>query len=84
MGVVLEALFKQRFIYSRVKFKKIKNVLNLIIGPYPCGKYPDLDVARHLVDKKLGRGELILADGGYRDGGELFKLLLGLIPGIKQ
>ena len=28
--------------------------------------------------KQLGRGELILADGGYRDGGEFFETPSGL------
>jgi hypothetical protein len=38
-------------------------------GPYPCGSYPDLKIARHRVVHVLAQGEKILADGGYRDGG---------------
>jgi hypothetical protein len=38
-------------------------------GPYACGRYPDLRIARDkIIDFILPR-EKILADGGYRDGG---------------
>lgn len=37
-------------------------------GPYACGRYPDLTIARDKIVNFLHRGEKILADGGYRDG----------------
>jgi hypothetical protein len=39
-------------------------------GPFPCGKYPDLKISRLGVVELLNEGEMILADGGYRDGGQ--------------
>jgi hypothetical protein len=47
-------------------------------GPYPCGRYPDLRIARDVVVHKLRRGEKILADGGYRDGGIYMETPTGL------
>ena len=38
-------------------------------GPYPCGSYPDLKIARDYVFLMLEPGEKILGDGGYNDGG---------------
>ena len=38
-------------------------------GPYPCGSWPDLKIARHRLVHKLVPGEKFVADGGYRDGG---------------
>jgi hypothetical protein len=38
-------------------------------GPYPCGSHPDLKIARLGVFRLLAIGEMVLADGGYRDGG---------------
>jgi hypothetical protein len=38
-------------------------------GPYPCGKYPDLTIARDRIIHYLDPGEKFVADGGYRDGG---------------
>jgi DDE superfamily endonuclease len=47
-------------------------------GPYPCGSWPDLKIARHWLVHKLARGEKFLADGGYRDGGEFAETPTGL------
>jgi DDE superfamily endonuclease len=38
-------------------------------GPFPCGSWPDLRIARHALVDCLEPGEYYLADGGYRDGG---------------
>ena len=38
-------------------------------GPYPCGEYPDLKIARECVFDLLENNEKVLADGGYNDGG---------------
>jgi hypothetical protein len=38
-------------------------------GPYPCGNWPDLKIARHWLIHELAPGEKFVADGGYRDGG---------------
>jgi hypothetical protein len=37
-------------------------------GPYPCGSHPDLKIARMGVFTQLNEGEMVVADGGYRDG----------------
>ncbi len=37
-------------------------------GPFLCGRYPDLPIAREKVVNKLLPGAMILAGGGYRDG----------------
>lgn len=37
-------------------------------GPYPCGRWPDLKIARDKVLKRLRLQEKVLADGGYADG----------------
>jgi hypothetical protein len=37
-------------------------------GPYPCSSYPNLKIASMGVFTQLEEGELVIADGGYRDG----------------
>jgi hypothetical protein len=39
-------------------------------GPYPCGSWPDLRIARHALVDAFDPGEYYIADGGYRDGGQ--------------
>ena len=39
-----------------------------INGPYPCGDWPDLRIARHSLHDALCRDEMYIADGGYNDG----------------
>jgi DDE superfamily endonuclease len=39
-------------------------------GPYPCGSFPDIRIARDWLYSKLPRGEKYIADSGYKDGGE--------------
>jgi hypothetical protein len=39
-------------------------------GPYPCGAYPDLKIAREKLVHNLRHGEKYIADRGYKDGGE--------------
>lgn len=38
-------------------------------GPYPCGSYPDLRIAREALIHELEDWEYYIADGGYQDGG---------------
>lgn len=40
-----------------------------INGPFPCGTWPDLRIARSALIDALDSGEKYLADGGYKDGG---------------
>lgn len=35
-------------------------------GPFPCGDWPDLAIARHMLHHVLDQGELYIADSGYR------------------
>lgn len=44
-------------------------------GPYPCGAYPDLKITRERLVFEFDRGEMYVADRGYRDG-----RLLALTP----
>ena len=37
-------------------------------GPYPCGAYPDVKIARDLLVPAMCVGEKYIADRGYRDG----------------
>jgi hypothetical protein len=37
-------------------------------GPFPCGEWPDLRIAREALIYALDAGEMYLADGGYHDG----------------
>jgi DDE superfamily endonuclease len=46
-------------------------------GPYPCGAYPDITIARDWLYKVLGVGEMYVADRGYRDGDERALLPMG-------
>jgi hypothetical protein len=41
-------------------------------GPFPCGSYPDLRIARSEggIQEMMDEGEMYIADAGYRDGGE--------------
>lgn len=36
-------------------------------GPFPCGAWPDLRIARSALHGMLLAGEMYLADGGYRE-----------------
>ena len=36
-------------------------------GPYPAGQWPDLAISRDGLNQSLGRKEMFIADGGYRD-----------------
>lgn len=47
-------------------------------GPFPCGAWPDLRIARNEVIFHIGENERILADGGYNDGGEFFETPTGI------
>ena len=37
-------------------------------GPFPCGTWPDVKIARHGIQLHMATGEKYIADGGYRDG----------------
>lgn len=39
-------------------------------GPFPCGSWSDLRIARNALVDALDPGEFYLADGGYRDGNQ--------------
>lgn len=41
-----------------------------INGPFPCGSWSDLRIARDALVDALDAGEYYLADGGYRDGNQ--------------
>ena len=41
-------------------------------GPYPCGSWPDLRIARDKIIYLVDQDEKILADGGYQDGEDGF------------
>jgi hypothetical protein len=41
-----------------------------INGPFPCGDWPDLRIARDSLIYHLDHGEMYLADGGYYDGNQ--------------
>lgn len=45
-------------------------------GPYPAG-WSDLKIARDALVFQLEPGEMVCADGGYRDGGEFFQTPTG-------
>ncbi len=47
-------------------------------GPFPCGRFSDLRIARESIIHKLRPGEKILADGGYRDGRVIMETPTGL------
>jgi hypothetical protein len=47
-------------------------------GPYMCGRYPDLKIARDRLHYYLLEGEMYIADGGYRDGREFANTPTGL------
>ena len=36
-------------------------------GPFPCGTWPDLAIARNALIHELDPGEFYVADGGYRE-----------------
>ena len=52
-------------------------------GPFPCGDYPDLRIARegliYALAESTGPGnEMAVADGGYNDGYEFFDTPTGV------
>jgi len=53
-------------------------VIVSVNGPYCCGSWPDLKIARQSLVHKLDEGEFAVADGGYRDGYVKFLTPTGL------
>jgi hypothetical protein len=49
-----------------------------INGPFPCGSWPDLKIARHGIQLYMDPGEKYIADGGYRDGQQFGRTPTGL------
>jgi hypothetical protein len=49
-----------------------------IHGPFPCGAWPDLRIARDALIFEVLPGEMLLADGGYRDNHQFFETPTGL------
>jgi hypothetical protein len=49
-----------------------------INGPFPCGDWPDLRIAREALVDALDRGEYYIADGGYYDGNQWSETPTGL------
>jgi hypothetical protein len=47
-------------------------------GPYPCGEWPDIQIARDWLIYELDRGEKYLGDGGYFDGNQWSETPTGL------
>ena len=47
-------------------------------GPFPCGSWPDLRIARNEIIFLIDPEEKILADGGYADGGQFFETPTGI------
>ena len=41
-------------------------------GPFKAGEWPDILIARQKLVKKLGMGEYLVADSGYKDGRQYF------------
>jgi DDE superfamily endonuclease len=41
-----------------------------VCGPFPCGSWSDIRIARNALVGALDPGEYYLADGGYRDGNQ--------------
>ena len=38
-------------------------------GPFCCGRWPDIKIAKKHLVKRLDRHERVIADSGYRNGG---------------
>ena len=70
----------EKFNGPGVKYEVAINIQNgwivHINGPYPCGEWHDLTVARdelcHKISDSPDKNEMALADGGYQDGYEFF------------
>lgn len=43
-----------------------------INGPFPCGRWPDLRIARESLIYQVNRNERMIADGGYKDNNQYF------------
>ena len=37
------------------------------VGPFPCGQWPDINIFRAHLKRKLLPGEMVEADSGYKD-----------------
>jgi hypothetical protein len=48
-------------------------------GPFPCGAWPDLKMARDTIPHKIDieGGEMLLADGGHNNGYQFFETPTG-------
>lgn len=61
--------YSHKFKGPGVRYEVVIGIHNKYIvsinGPYPCGAWPDLKIARHDLIKKLIPGERIEADNGY-------------------
>ena len=75
----------EKFNGPGVKYEVAINIQNgwivHINGPYPCGEWHDLTVARdelcHKISDSPYKDEMALADGGYQDGYEFFETPTG-------
>ena len=47
-------------------------------GPYPCGAWPDIKIAKDILYDMFNENEMALGDSGYKDGGFRFKTPSGL------
>ena len=64
--------FKWPELRYEVKICIVTGYIVLIIGGYPCGAYPDLQIFREALSEILEVGEKVIADGRYK-GENIFK-----------
>jgi len=81
-----EKWYSEKFNGPGVRYEVCVNIQNgwivNINGPYPCGAWPDIRIARdelcHLLANSEFEDEMAVADGGYQDGFEFFETPTGL------
>ena len=47
-------------------------------GPFKCGPWPDIKIARSNLIYQLDMNEMVVADHGYRDGFVFFETMIGV------
>ena len=50
-----------------IGLRLINPIITWVCGPYPCGDWPDLRIARAVYTQMIEPGEMTLADDTYRD-----------------
>jgi hypothetical protein len=66
--------FSEKFNHAGLRYEVAICILTgwivWVNGPFPCGTWPDLRIAREALHGMLADGEMYVADSGYQEGNQ--------------